>query len=267
MYRVKNLFDPRHFQILALSSFLLLAFIWFRLDINIKSCLAVIIMALGTQLLFCRLYRVPVWDVRSPLISSLSLCLLFRAESIIIPMLAAFLSIASKFLLRINGKHVFNPTNFGITVMLLLHAGWVSPGQWGGLAWFSMLAAIFGLLVVTKAARYDTAFFFIAAYATIIIGRGLWLGDPATIMIHQLKSTSLLIFTFFMITDPMTTPDSRAGRALFAAITATFALYLKFSFYWHDALFYALFICSMAVPMIDKLLPGVKEKYSWAKPA
>ena len=57
---------------------------------------------------------------------------------------------------------------------------------------------------------------FLAFYAGAPLGRALWLGEPLAIPLHRLESGALLLFTFFMISDPKTTPDSRAGRILFA---------------------------------------------------
>src|SRR6266566_49602 len=73
------------------------------------------------------------FDPKSALISGLSLCLLLRTNSLLLAMTAAFAAIAGKFVLRWNGKHIFNPTNFGLVIAMLC-AGervWVSPGQWG----------------------------------------------------------------------------------------------------------------------------------------
>ncbi|PYO55606.1 MAG: Na+-transporting NADH:ubiquinone oxidoreductase, subunit NqrB, partial [Candidatus Rokuibacteriota bacterium] len=72
----------------------------------------------------------PGFDPRSALISGLSLCLLLRTNSLTLAVLTAALAIASKFVLRVGGKHVFNPTNFALVAMMLLTgAVWVSPGQ------------------------------------------------------------------------------------------------------------------------------------------
>ena len=65
---------------------------------------------------------------------------------------------------------------------------------------------------------------FIVFYCALVFGRSLYLGEPLTIPLHRLESGALLLFTFFMISDPKTTPDSRAGRVLFAALVAFGAL-------------------------------------------
>ena len=121
-------------------------------------------------------------------------------------------------MLRVGGKHLFNPTNFGIVAMMLATGQvWVSPGQWGNVAFFAFLMACLGGLVVNRAARSDVTLAFLAFYLALVFGRALWLGEPMAIPLHRLESGALLLFTFFMISDPKTTPDSRAGRILFAA--------------------------------------------------
>ena len=107
-----------------------------------------------TQWACTRLANLPRFDPRSALISALSLCLLLRTDDLAVAALGAIVAIASKFLIRVGKKHVFNPTNGGLVAMLLLTpAAWVSPGQWGNLAFFAFLMACLGGLVVNRAAR------------------------------------------------------------------------------------------------------------------
>ena len=168
-------------------------------------------------------------------------------------MLAAVVTIAGKFLIRVNGKHVFNPTNGGIVAMLLLtDQVWVSPGQWGAAAFFAFLMACAGSLVVNRATRSDVTYAFIACYCALVFGRSFYLGEPLAIPLHRLESGALLLFTFFMISDPKTTPDSRAGRVLFAALVAFGAWYIQFRLFRTNGLLWSLAACSTIVPLIDR---------------
>ena len=83
---------------------------------------------------------------------------------------------------------------------------------------FPRLAWKAGGLVVNRAARSDVTFAFITFYMALVFGRSLWLGEPMAIPLHRLENGALLLFTFFMISDPRTTPNSRAGRIVFAAL-------------------------------------------------
>ena len=124
--------DPRLYQIAMLAS--LLAYGMVRLDFEIAPGRAAVmlVVALLTQYACTRFWKLPAFDPRSALISGLSLCLLLRTNSIALAIAAGVITIASKFVVRIRGKHLFNPTNFGIVAMMLLTGQvWVSPGQWG----------------------------------------------------------------------------------------------------------------------------------------
>jgi len=204
--------DPRHYQIAVLAA--LLAYGLTRLDFEVggAQAAAMLTTALLTQYLCTRgLPATPAFDPRSALISGLSLCLLLRTNSFELAVVAAVVTVASKFVIRIDGQHLFNPTNFGIVVMLLTGHAWVSPGQWGNVAFFALLMACLGGLVVTRAARSDITLSFLVFYMGLVFGRSLWLGEPMSIPIHRLQSGALLLFSFFMISDPRTTPGSRAS--------------------------------------------------------
>jgi Na+-transporting NADH:ubiquinone oxidoreductase subunit NqrB len=210
LFLVFHQVDPRHFQIAILSVLLLPT-------------------AFATQYVSTRIFRLPAFDPRSPLISGLSLCLLLRTNSLILTLATATLTILSKFIFKWNRKHIFNPTNFGLVVMMLLtDQVWVSPGQWGSRAFFGFLIACLGGMVIHRSARSDETCAFLFSYTAILLGRAIWLGDPLTIPLHQLQNGAFLLFAFYMISDPKTTPNSRAGRILHAFLVATGAAYIQF---------------------------------------
>jgi Na+-transporting NADH:ubiquinone oxidoreductase subunit NqrB len=254
--------DPRLYQIATLA--LLLGYGLFRLGFDVPALHVVLILstALLAQLVFTRAFTLPRFDPRSALISGLSLCLLLRTGSPSLAVIAALVTIASKFLIRWKGKHVFNPTNFGLVAMMSLTGSvWVSPGQWGHSVLFAFLMACLGGLVVYRAWRSDVTAAFLASYAALLVGRALWLGDPLSIPFHQLQSGALLLFSFFMISDPKTTPDSRAARVLFAMLVAVGAGYVQFRLFRPSGILWSLALCSVAVPILDRLLPA--RRYDW----
>jgi hypothetical protein len=258
--------DPRLYQIAVLSGLLAYGSGW--LDFEIAAGRAVLLLGavLLTQYACTRFFRLPVFDPTSALISGLSLCLLLRTNSDVLAVATAILTIASKFLLRVNGKHLFNPTNGGLVAMMLFTGQvWVSPGQWGSPAFFAFLMACLGGLVVNRAARSDITLAFLAVYGGLVIGRSAWLGEPLAIPLHRLESGALLLFSFFMISDPKTTPDSRAGRLLFAALVALGAAYIQFRLFRTNGLLWSLAGWSLFVPLIDRLLPG--NRYDWNRSA
>ncbi|HXI12382.1 MAG TPA: RnfABCDGE type electron transport complex subunit D [Thermoanaerobaculia bacterium] len=256
-------FDPRLYQIGSLSLLLIYGMSHLGFDVRLPQAAITIVTALTTQWICSQFWRLPLFDPKSAMISALSLCLLFRSRSITLVVLVTIITIASKFVLRWRGKHIFNPTNFGIVVMMILFDGvWVSPGQWGNVAFFAFLIACAGGLVVNRAARSDVTYAFAFFYAALLIGRSLYLHEPLTIPFHRLESGALLLFTFFMISDPRTTPSSRPGRILFAALVATGAAYIQLRLFRTNGLLWSLVLFSMSVPLIDWLLPG--HKYEWS---
>jgi len=217
--------------------------------------------ALATQYLCTRLWRLPKFDPLSALISGIGLCTLLRTNTVAPAAFAAALAIASKFVLRFRGRHLYNPTNLALVVMLVAGWGWISPGQYGHVAFVALAIVCLGLTVVCKAGRSDVTLAFLLAYAAILFGRSLWLGEPLRIPVHRLQSGLLLQFAFNMISDPRTTPDSRAGRIVFGALVAIGAGIVPFVLFRTNGPVWSLAACTLLVPLLDRLLPG--PRHDW----
>jgi Na+-transporting NADH:ubiquinone oxidoreductase subunit NqrB len=254
-------FDPRLYQIGALTLLLLYGIFALDFDVTLFRAALLVGTAIGTQA-FCSRLKAVAFDPRSAAISGLSLSLLLRSDSMALLIAGAVMAVASKFLIRIRGKHIFNPTNIAIVALMLVSGHvWVSPGQWGNIAFFGFLIACLGGLVVNRAARSDVTYAFIAAWSLLIIGRSLWVGEPMTIPIHRLENGALLLFTFFMISDPKTTPDSRSGRILFAVLVAFGGWYINYRLFRTNGILWSLAATALVVPVIDLLIPAAR--YSW----
>jgi len=163
------------YQIAVLSGLLLYGLIWLHFDITPDRAALLLGTALLTQYVCTKLWKLPRFDPKSAMISGLSLCLLCRTNYVLVAVLAAVVTISSKFIVRWNGKHIFNPTNFGLVFLMLLGAPvWVSPGQWGNVAFFGFLMACLGGLVVNRAARSDVTYAFLMSFAALQFGRAAW---------------------------------------------------------------------------------------------
>src|SRR5947208_1523861 len=161
--------DPRLYQIAVLA--LLLAYGALALDFDVRplQCGAILATALGVQLACARVAGMRN-DPRSALISALSLCLLLRTNDLWVAAAAATIAIGSKFVVRVRGKHLFNPTNIALVLLIACtDRVWVSPGQWGSVAYFAFLVACLGGLVVTRASRADVTLAFATAYAALVV--------------------------------------------------------------------------------------------------
>lgn len=121
--------------------------------------------AVLTQAVWLRFFRLQRVGYLSPLITGFGLSLLLRADSLWLHPLVAALAISSKFLIRVRGKHVFNPANFGVGLALLVLPGtWVSPGQWGNDLGLGVWLIGLGALVARRASRDDAAFLFLGTF-------------------------------------------------------------------------------------------------------
>lgn len=261
-----KLSDPRCYQIAVLS--LLLSYGVFALDFGIHwyNAVAIVLSAQFFQFIGMRIASLPGFDPLSAAITSLSLTLLLRTDVIAIAVLAAAIAIGSKFLLRVRGKHIFNPANVAlVTLMFCSDRAWVSSGQWGSAALGAFALACLGFLVLTRAKRAETTIAFLVSFASLMIGRALWLGDPLSIPLHQMQNGALLIFAFFMISDPKTTPNTSVGRIVYGALVASVAYVIQFVFYEPNAAIIALILLAPLVPLLDMSMQG--QVYRWEKPA
>ena len=253
--------DPRHFQITALSTLVMMGTFYYAFGLPLWHVLACVGSTVGTQFVGDKITG-RKFDARSPMISALSLTLLLRTGSIWLSLAAGIIAIGSKYVVRWRGKHIFNPANVALVILaLLFDSAWVSPGQWGAAPWLAI--ALFGIggIVTKKASRWDVSLAFLGSYAALIFGRAIWLGDPFAIPVHQMQSGALLIFAFFMISDPKTTPNARVGRLLYAALVATIGFTIQFAFYKSAGVIIALVLTAPLVPFFDYFFPA--SRYYW----
>lgn len=250
--------DPRHWQLAVLSGLLAYGLASLAFEVSGQQLVLTVGAALSVQALLDWATQRPVPSgLKSALISALSLCLLFRTSQPLLAAVAAAVAIGSKFALRVDGRHVFNPTNFAIAVLLTTSDSvWVSPGQWGSAVLFAAALCCVGGLVVTRAVRWDVSAAFLACYTTLLLSRAWTVGEPLAIPLHRLQSGSLLLFSFFMISDPKTTPTSRVGRLMFATLVAYGAFFVQFRLFRTNGLMWSLVACSALVPLLNRWYPA-----------
>jgi Na+-transporting NADH:ubiquinone oxidoreductase subunit NqrB len=255
--------DARHLQILILASFL--AYGLWLLDWNFEAekFAVVIAVSLFTQWLLVAITNGDQKSWRSALITGIGLCLLLKTNELWVSILAAVLSIAVKFALKVDGKHYFNPSNFGIVVVIILTGeAWVSPGQWGNGAMTIFLIAAAAMLVTIKVRQLGTGLAFIGTLFVMEYIRTVYhLGWGTDVLFHKFANGSLLLFTFFMITDPVSTPRHPKARLVWAAAVAILTFYLSTWYFMHAAPIYALFAISPLTPLINKLFPH--QVFQW----
>ncbi len=250
-------------QIICLSSFIAYGLVALEWTANIEHYVATLSAALITQLYWIRLKNIPWHSLKSGLITGLALCLLLKTSNPAISILAAAIAISGKFLIRVKGKHVFNPANAGIVLAVLLTGqAWISPGQWGSSMVILMFFTAAALMVLFKVGRIDTSVSFLLVYFGLEYLRSvLFKGWPPDYLWLQITNGTILLFAFFMITDPMTAPNHPKGRILWAATLAVLAFVLTNWLYVFTAPIWALFMLAPFTPLIDKIF--TKPKYEW----
>jgi hypothetical protein len=256
--------DPRYCQFAALSTLTFLQITRSDFGTSLEILALTLYSIAFFHLGFSFLLGTQHFDVRSSLISAFSISLLLRSNDLTFYILAAFLAVASKIFVSyragahtegrfwLGRQHIVNPACFTIVVMLTLFQQqvWVSPGAWGSATWLAALAVCLAAVVLSRSRSAFISISFLVIWSALTLGRNLWLGDPLSISLHQLQSGALLIFTFFMISDPMTAPRDNAMRFIFATFVALTGFVLHYEFRVREALFYALFAMSFCVPLL-----------------
>lgn len=254
--------DARVFQIVFLGTLLTTGVLLRDFTIRVEQVALVFAVALTTQMLWVRALGLANVGLLSAVVTSFGTSILVRADSLWVHPLLACLAISAKFVIRVNGKHLFNPANLAVIVAItLLPGAWISPGQWGNDLIFAAWFVILGGIVTQRATRWDIAWFFLAFFLGLIALRIAILGQSWAILLHHMKSGALLLFAFFMISDPMTIPNHRVMRFAYAAVVAILAFVWQFWLFKPNALVWALFLATPLVPLLDRMLPA--RKFEW----
>jgi len=256
--------DPRHGQIATLGALVLAGTVWFGFEMPWWRPVAALGGALGAQWLGSRITGLR-FEWRSAAITALSLTLLLRTMGWELAALAAALAAGSKFVLRIGGRHIWNPAALAIVLVTSLIPGaWISTGQWGVGGWIAVFIAGAGLAVTRRAGRAEVPFLFLGFWAALSLGRALWLGDPIAIPLHQMSSGALLVFAFFMISDPMTQPWHRGARVFWLGAVAVLGFTLQHGWIVTAGPLWGLVLMAPLVPVLDRAFPAPRK--NWTEP-
>lgn len=266
--------DARYFQIIFQFVFLSYGIYFLHWNNEYWLYSSYFISCLATQF-FCEWLmgkkQIPFWKryangIPSALISAFGLSLLLKTNDISVAILAAIITIASKYILRYKGKHIFNPSALGIVaVVLLTNDAWVSPGQWGNNAVILFAVLSLGFIITTRVQKLDVSLAFLGTFAALIFIRQIiYLGWPMDHFVQSVSTGSLLIFSFFMITDPKTIPNHTLARILWSAAIAAVAFYLTAFEFINAAPIFVLVLAQPLVPLLDELFKA--KKFEWRAP-
>ncbi|HSS70733.1 MAG TPA: RnfABCDGE type electron transport complex subunit D [Casimicrobiaceae bacterium] len=254
--------DARLFQILFLAALLTVGVLVRDFSLKPQQILLAFAAGVATQAFWLRRLGLQQKGFLSAIVTCCGLSLLLRSDTLWVHPLAACLAMSSKFVLRVNGKHLYNPANLGVIAALSLLPGtWVSPGQWGSDLALAVWFLMFGTIVTQRARRLDVSWVFLGAFLGLAALRVALLGQSWSIWWHQLGNGALLLFAFFMISDPMTIPNRSGARIAYAVIVALGAAAWQFLLFRPNALIWALFLATPLVPLFDRFFPA--ERFAW----
>jgi Na+-transporting NADH:ubiquinone oxidoreductase subunit NqrB len=201
---------------------------------------------------------------KSSMITAFGLCLLLKTNHWYVCALAAFISIAGKFIFRYRKKHLFNPSALGIaSTILLTGEAWISPAQWGSSIVIVFGVCCLGIIIVTRVQKLDVSLAFLVTYISLLFTRQiLYLGWPLDFFVQSVSTGSLLLFAFFMISDPKTAPDNATARIIWAVLIGSLSFYLTAFKFINAAPLWALVVSAPLVPLMDLVFKGTR--FQWA---
>jgi enediyne biosynthesis protein E5 len=211
-----------------------------------------IVTAIVTELLLTRLFTGTWPHLASSYISGISVGMLVRSPAFWPYALCSAISITSKYVLRVDGRHIWNPSNFGIVAMLVLAADTVAglSVQWGNTLLPMVVVWAFGSVIIHSLGRLHITATYVVSFVAFALLRSTVTGHPFVSEVAPITGPMYQLFIFFMITDPKTTVRPVWGQCavafLVAAVEAGFRL-----LEWVHAPYYALFVVGPAANLIE----------------
>jgi hypothetical protein len=218
---------------------------WGRTMLAIVSAIA-IVLVLG------KLFTGKWPHLASAYISGISIGMLVRSPEIWPYALCAAISITSKYLIRIDGRHIWNPSNLGIVAMLVLASDTVASlsVQWGNTLLPMITVWIFGAVIINALGRFHITLTYVVSFLVFAVLRSAVTGHPFLAEAAPITGPMYQLYIFFMITDPKTTVRTKRGQMLTVIVVAAVEAGLRLMQFVH-APYYALFIVGPIANLIE----------------
>lgn len=222
---------------------------------------AALVAAMATEAGFHKIVTGKWRNVSSAYISGNSAGILVRSPMIWPFALCAAISIASKYVLRFRGTHIWNPTNFGIVIMLLIASDSMAvlSIQWGSNMWAMLAIWVVGLAVISKVKLFHVCAVYVLSFIGFAWLRSIYSGDLFLAEVAPLTGPMYQLFVLFMITDPKTTVSTKNGRMMVAFLIAMVEMFFRLGEAVY-APFYALFIVGPIALIAEMLWSDWKKK-------
>jgi Na+-translocating ferredoxin:NAD+ oxidoreductase RnfD subunit len=220
-----------------------------------------IVVSILTEIILSRLLLGKWKSLASAYITGISVGILIRSTTIWPYVITALLSIMSKYILKYKGRHLWNPSNFGISWMLFMAPLDVAglSIQWGSNFLGLIVIWILGLVIVYRAKRLHVTIAYVISFVILAYLRSIITGDTFLAEVSPLTGPMYQLFIFFMITDPGTSVSTRKGRIIVVILVALAEFVLRLNNFIY-APFYALFLIGPVARYIDLKLNAKKVK-------
>jgi Na+-transporting NADH:ubiquinone oxidoreductase subunit NqrB len=208
--------------------------------------------AIAVEMILGRVFTGGWPHLASAYVSGISVGILVRSPEYWPYALCAAISITSKYLIRVDGRHIFNPSNLGMVAMLVLAADTVAglSVQWGNNLLPLLAVWCFGAAIIASLGRFHITFTYVAAFVLFSVLRAQVTGHPWLSEVAPITGPMYQLFIFFMITDPKTTVRSKWAQALVAFLVAAVEAVLRLMEFVH-APYYALFLVGPTANLIE----------------
>lgn len=211
-----------------------------------------IVTAIGIELALARLFTGTWPHLASAYISGISIGMLVRSPAVWPYALCSAISITSKYVLRVDGRHIWNPSNFGIVAMLVLASDTVASlsVQWGNTLLPMVVVWCFGSVIIHSLGRFHITATYVVSFFVFAGVRALMTGHPFLSEAAPITGPMYQLYIFFMITDPKTTVRSFRGQCVVAFLVAAAEAVLRLLQFVH-APYYALFLVGPAANLVE----------------
>ena len=250
----KRFFSPenRYLAPAFITCILLAGHLSFGILESYKKTGLAIIASLVTELILGRIFTGKWPNIASAYISGISVGILVRSPAFWPYVVCSVVSIMSKYVLRIKGRHIWNPSNFGISALLFLAPETVATLsiQWGNYLLPMVVIWCLGSVIIWRVRRFHITATYVACFIAFAFLRSYITGSPWQSEIAPLTGPMYQLFIFFMITDPKTTVRSKSGQCIVAALVALVEMILRLEQVVY-APFYALFLVGPTALLIE----------------
>jgi len=244
--------DNRYVAPLFITCILLVGHLSYGILESYKKTVLAIVAAIITELILGRIFFGKWLNLASAYITGISVGILIRSPAYWPYALCSVISIMSKYVLRVKGRHIWNPSNFGIAALLLLAPETLAvlSIQWGNNLLPIVVIWILGSIIIWRARRFHISATYVVSFFLFAFLRSWITGDPWQAEVAPITGPMYQLFVFFMITDPKTTVRSRTGQCVVAFCVALVEFVLRLDQVVYAPI-YALFIVGPTANLIE----------------